>query len=117
MDDNRVKFLCNVKTAMEAEQVIELLEQNGIVASSKNGLMYIYGGNNAISDAEIFVNEEEYIKAKELIDQYQPIRPYTQKGRTADAYRLMPKAFAIGLLAIVMAFILIGMVILICGVI
>jgi len=74
--------------------------------------MYIYGGNSAISDTEIFVSKEDFAKAKELIEQYQPIKSYVQKDSAARAYGIMPKAVTIGLLII---FVLTGIVIFIGG--
>lgn len=71
MDDRKPVKVYSAKDKIEADMLIELLDQNGIPAYRKGvaggDLMDIYAGSSIYGE-EIYVNESEVTKANEIIE-------------------------------------------------
>lgn len=71
MEEGKTVKICSVRDRIEAEMVIDILRQNQIPAYRQGigsaEIMDIYGGNSTFGE-EIFVNEKDEEKAKELIE-------------------------------------------------
>lgn len=87
-DQDRVRFI-TVKYAanrIEADQIIEQLEKNGIVAIRRGGIKDIYMGGSVMGE-EIAVSEGDVQKAQEILEIFEPIQTTSPENRKEESSR------------------------------
>ena len=101
-DTDKVRFIkmMYAANAIEADQVIEKLKQNGIVAIRQGGIKDIYMGGSAMGE-EIQVAEADLERAAAILEEFEPIRVTAPAGKSGGEEPKMPK---IGRLAAGIAF-------------
>lgn len=68
MDAMKAVKLCSARDTLEADVLIDILNQHNIPAYKQGvGIMHIYAGNSMFGE-DIFVNEKDVVKAKELVE-------------------------------------------------
>lgn len=90
--EDKITFikLMYAANAIEADQVIEKLKQNGIVAIRQGGIKDIYMGGSAMGE-EIMVAEENLEQAAAILEEFEPIRVTAPVGKNGEKEMPMPK--------------------------
>ncbi|WP_373214261.1 putative signal transducing protein [Ruminococcus sp. 5_1_39BFAA] len=73
MSENNMTKLVSAGSYSEAEQIIEMLRQNGIAAMRKGTIMDVYSSNSIMGE-DIFVASKQEKAARELLEDFQPIK-------------------------------------------
>ncbi len=97
MEGQELVMLVSAAGRTEAEQILQVLKENGIPAVRKGGVMDVYMGNS-ITGEEILVSRENLDTAKKILEGFQPIS--TSSGGGRRAYSKGQKAIGWILLAV-----------------
>ena len=87
-DQEKVRFI-TVKYAanrIEADQIIEQLGKNGIVAIRRGGIKDIYMGGSVMGE-EIAVPEADLQRAQEILEIFEPIQTTSPDNRKEEGNR------------------------------
>lgn len=73
MENTQTTLLCTVSDKIQAEMIMDILEQNGVYAYREGigsaGIMDIYAGNSTFGE-KIIINEKDLTKAKGLVESF-----------------------------------------------
>lgn len=101
--------LCSVNNSLEAERIMMILKDNEIASFSKSGIMKVYGVNSAEND--IYISSDDYQKALDVMREYnlEEKKVYDCSSKKA-ARSMLPRAFGIILLIVIVAVILVPII-------
>lgn len=80
MGEDRMIKLVSAGSYSEAEQIIQMLKANGIEALRKGTIMDVYSSNSIMGE-DIFVTGEQEKPARELLENFQPIKTGTTREK------------------------------------
>ncbi|MDO4274178.1 MAG: DUF2007 domain-containing protein [Eubacteriales bacterium] len=73
MDESRLIKITEVTSMAEAEQLIQILEENGIPAFRQGGIMDVYTANS-IGGEDIMVSEKDRDRSVEILKDFRPVK-------------------------------------------
>ena len=76
-------------TVIEAEQMVDILQQNGILARRQGGIKDIYMGGSAMGE-EIVVPAEDLEQAIEILQNFRPIQTTAPQREKAEETEKKP---------------------------
>lgn len=80
----------------EAEQMIQLLKENGIAAFRRGGIMDVYTGNS-VAGEDILIHEKDRDAAKQLLEDYTPVRTGPEALRL-PTYQIVMNRILLGII-------------------
>lgn len=69
-----------VNSMAEAEQIIQYLKENGVVAMRQGGIMDVYT-SNSIAGEDIMIDENQLGLAENLLKEFEPIKVNTSNHK------------------------------------
>lgn len=88
----------------EAEQMLQILKQNGIEGYRQGGILDVYTGNSNTGE-DVFVHETDAEKAKELLEAFTPIKVSSGPGSKYPAgTRKIVSWILLGIILLLLAF-------------
>ena len=90
-----------VNSMAEAEQIIQYLKENGVVAMRQGGIMDVYT-SNSIAGEDIMIDENQLGLAENLLEEFEPIKvnPSNHKLMKESSNSIMNRIL-LGIIAII----------------
>ena len=90
-----------VNSMAEAEQIIQYLKENGVVAMRQGGLMDVYT-SNSIAGEDIMIDENQLGLAENLLKEFEPIKVNTSNHKLMkESSNSIMNRILLGIIAII----------------
>ncbi len=90
-----------VNSMAEAEQIIQYLKENGVVAMRQGGIMDVYT-SNSIAGEDIMIDENQLGLAENLLKEFEPIKVNTSNHKLMkESSNSIMNRILLGIIAII----------------
>lgn len=90
-----------VNSMAEAEQIIQYLKENGVVAMKQGGIMDVYT-SNSIAGEDIMIDENQLGLAENLLKEFEPIKVNTSNHKLMkESSNSIMNRILLGIIAII----------------
>lgn len=90
-----------VNNMAEAEQIIQYLKENGVVAMRQGGIMDVYT-SNSIAGEDIMIDENQLGLAENLLKEFEPIKVNTSNHKLMkESSNSIMNRILLGIIAII----------------
>lgn len=90
-----------VNSIAEAEQIIQYLKENGVVAMRQGGIMDVYT-SNSIAGEDIMIDENQLGLAENLLKEFEPIKVNTSNHKLMkESSNSIMNRILLGIIAII----------------